>query len=82
MKAIRYLDISGQPCPTKRGDRGKQYEYDAHGNRTQTTWIGGAGTPALNGDGNAVERQEYDADGNLAKVEVTYFGIDGKPLRK
>ena len=33
VKAIRYLDIGGQPCPTKRGIAGKQYEYDAQGNR-------------------------------------------------
>ena len=54
VKAIHYLDIGGRPCPTKRGIAGKQYEYDAQGNRIQTTWIGTAGTPVLNEDGYAV----------------------------
>ena len=33
VKAIRYLDIGGQACPTKSGIAGKQYKYDAQGNR-------------------------------------------------
>ena len=47
VKAMRYLDVGGQPCPTKRGVAGRRYEYDAQGNRIQTTWIGTTGRGPL-----------------------------------
>ena len=63
-------DIGGRPCPTKRGVAGKQYEYDAQGNRIQTTWIGTAGTPVLNEDGYAIGKRKYDADGKSRRSDV------------
>ena len=77
VKTVRYLDIGGQPCPTRQGIAGKQYEYDAQGNRTQTTWTSRTGSPVPNEDGYAICGQKYDADGNV--VDETYCGTDGKP---
>ena len=79
VKAVRYLDIGGKPfSPTKRGVAGWQCQYDAQGNRIQTTWINSAGTPVLNEYGDALYKQKYDADGNV--VEEAYFAADGKRL--